>query len=155
MPQSKRLASLAALVTVALGMPVALLACWPTTGGTSTSSSGAAVPTTDPPVIQSLDMDNSALTPSPNDTYLINGSITYTDDDDVVTGFQVEIPVIGKTYSFPADKPYVSTIAGSPISFTVSADPPLGGAGPTTYFLSLVNQGGAVSAASQQSMDLE
>ena len=57
-------------------------------------------------------MSNSALTPTANDTYLVSGSITFADDDDVVTGFQVEVPVIGKTYSFPADKPYVSSVRG-------------------------------------------
>jgi hypothetical protein len=148
-------AGLACLASVALGLPVALVACWPTTGGDGGSGSSSAAPTatTDPPVIQSLDMNGGAITPV-NDTYTVVGSITYEDDDDVVSTVQVNVPVIGKTYSIPVADP-ASTAAGEPFYFTVSADPPLGGAGPTNYIVTLVNKSGAISAGVEKSMDLE
>ncbi len=155
--EPSHLAGLVCLGVVALGAPAGLLACWPTTGGSTGSSGTSAAPagtgTTDPPVIQSLDMDSSALTPV-SDMYTIFGTITYEDDDDKVTAFKVYVPVLGKTYTFTVDNPQ-STGYGQPIEFTLSADPPLGGAGPTNYELSLVNSSGSVSTAVEKSMDLE
>lgn len=157
MTPSKSLKGLACLAIVAFGLPGALLACWPTGGSTTGSGGSTAAPagtgTTDPPVIESLDMNGGALTPV-NDIYTIFGSITYDDDDDVVTAFDVYVPVLGKTYTFPVANP-VSQGFGEPISFTLSADPPLGGAGPTNYELTLVNKSGSISAAVEKSMDLE
>jgi hypothetical protein len=157
-PRSARLSPLAALVAVALGVPVAACANWPpstsNTDGTP-STAATATGTTDPPVIVELDMTNSALTAAANDTYTVYGSISYTDDDDVVTGFQVYVPVVGHTYQFSVVGTPVSSAYGQPISFPLSADPPLGGAGETTYELSLVNGSGAVSQPSIQHADLE
>jgi hypothetical protein len=153
---SKSIQGLACLAALALGVPSGLLACWPTTGGSTSSGNGstaAALPTTDPPVITDLSMSASVLTPT-NGVYTVSGVITYSDDDDVVSKFQVQVPVLGKTYTFPVDNP-VAAGYGEPIAFTLSADAPLGGAGPTNYILTLVNSSGAVSAGVEESMDLE
>jgi len=158
MPKSKRLAArslVGCLAAVALGMPFGVLACWPGAQGSGSGSSSSTGPaaTTDPPVIQALNMNGGIITPV-NDTYTVVGSITYSDDDDVVVTVQVDVPVVGHTYSFPVASP-VSTADGEPFQFTVSADPPLGGAGPTNYIVTLVNKSGAISAPVEESMDLE
>jgi hypothetical protein len=145
--------SLVGLGAVALGLPFGVVACWPTTGGNgSSSSSTPTAPTTDPPVIQALDMTASAS--AVNGTYTITGSITYSDDDDVVTAIKVNVPVIGKTYTFAASQPYEATADAEPFEFTLSADVPLGGAGETDYIVTLVNQSGAVSAGVEETVDL-
>jgi hypothetical protein len=150
----RSLSCLVCLSAVALGMPAGLLACWPTTAGTTTgSTSTSALPTTDAPVITDLNMSASILTPT-KDMYTITGVITYSDDDDVVVKAEVEVPVLGKTYPFNFANP-VSDAFGETITFQLSADPPLGGAGPTNYILTLVNASGAVSAGVEESMDLE
>jgi hypothetical protein len=153
---SKCFAGLAGLATVALGIPVVVAGCFDGTGDDSSSSSTAPAGTTDPPVIESLNMSESALgSASTTSTYTVFGSITYADDDDVVTAFQVEVPVLGHTYTFPLPDP-VSTAYGESISFPLSTDAPLGGAGLTNYIVTLVNKSGAVSAAGpEQSVDLE
>jgi len=156
MPQSKRIPGLA-LAAVAFGMPVVALACLVPNGkggSSSGSGTGPATPSTDPPVIQSLNMDNAALYPQANNMYLVSGTITYADDNDVVSKFQVQVPVIGKTYTFDVPDP-AATAYGQPIAFTVSADPPLGGAGPTNYIVTLVNKSGAVSQGVEESMNLQ
>jgi hypothetical protein len=132
-------------------------ACWPTvgSGGSSSGSGAAAAPQTDPPVITSLDMTASA---SPvGAVYPIDGSITFTDDDDIVVSVQVYVYVIGKTYSFPVDAadqvPAVTPVT-LPFSFTLSDDVPLGGAGPTNYTVTLVNKSGAMSEPVEATVDL-
>jgi hypothetical protein len=130
---------------------------WPPTGGSSSSSGGgttATIPDTDPPVIQALDMP-AAVTPT-GAYYVVQGSITFSDDDDVVVSGGVYIPVIGKTIPVsipPQDQ--VSNGYGTPFAFQVSDDVPLGGAGPTTYIVTLTNKSGAVSAGYQESIDLQ
>lgn len=155
--RSKYFAGLVGLATVALGMPLVVVGCFDGTGDDSTSSSSTTpTGTTDPPVIQSLNMSESALgSVSTSATYTVFGSITYADDDDVVTAFQVEVPVLGHTYTFPFADP-VSTAYGESISFPLSTDAPLGGAGATNYIVTLVNKSGVVSAPGpEQSVDLE
>jgi hypothetical protein len=152
---SKCFAGLLSLATVALGVPVVAVGCFDGTGDDSSSTTTTAG-TTDPPVIQSLNMSESALgSASTTAEYTVFGSITYADDDDVVTAFQVEVPVLGHTYTFPLADP-VSTAYGESISFPLSTDPPLGGAGATNYIITLVNMSGVVSAPGpEQSVDLE
>jgi hypothetical protein len=150
-----RAASAAALATVALGLPLA--ACgWPNFGGDAGAgtSSATPAPTTDPPAIVALNMSDSVVIAT-NDTYTLTGYVTYSDDDDVVTEYQVYVPVIGHTYTYDFPQPYASNGYGQFISFTLSADPPLGGAGPTNYEIKLVNSGGAISQAVEESADLE
>jgi len=143
-------------LAIALGLPLVACSAWPPTSSSTGSSgtSSAAQPQTDPPVIVSLNMTASALTPV-NDQYTVYGQITYSDDDDVVTTINVYVPVVGHTYSFPQPQPYQSDVYGAYFSFPLSADPPLGGAGQTTYEVTLVNASGAVSQASIQHADLE
>src|SRR5277367_2073947 len=120
MPQYRpflRAAPATILAAVALGVSVA--ACgWPPTGSDAGSGATSATPapTTDPPTIIALNMDDSALTSS-GDQYTISGSVTYSDDDDVVTAYQVTVPVIGHTYTFDLPKPYASDGYGQYISF--------------------------------------
>jgi hypothetical protein len=144
------------LAIAALGVPV--VACgWPPTGsddGGSGSTSAAPTPTTDPPTIVALNMNDSVAT-AVGDEYTLDGYVTYSDDDDVVTEYQVMVPVIGHTYTYPFPKPYASNGYAQYISFSLSADPPLGGAGATNYIITLVNSSGAVSQGSEQSADLE
>jgi hypothetical protein len=44
---------------------------------------------------------------------------------------------------------------GIPFSFQVSDDVPLGGAGPTSYIVTLTNKSGAVSQPIEESIDLQ
>jgi hypothetical protein len=154
--RSNCFAGLVSLATVALGVPVLAAGCFDGTGDDGSSPGTSTSWTTDPPVIQSLNMSESALGSASTDVqYTVFGSITYSDDDDVVTAFQVEVPVLGHTYTFSLPDP-VSTAYGESISFPLSTDPPLGGAGPTNYIISLVNKSGSVSAPGpEQSVDLE
>jgi hypothetical protein len=145
-------------------LAVALLGagCWPTAGsGSSTSSgSGTATPQTDPPVIDSLDMSQSPT--FANNTYTVFGSVTFEDDDDVVVSANVYVYVTAKTYNIaitPADLASEGTSVPTPmtpsLSFPLTADPPLGGAGPTNYSVTLVNKSGAKSQAIEESVDLQ
>ncbi|HEY2511910.1 MAG TPA: hypothetical protein VGI39_13670 [Polyangiaceae bacterium] len=139
--------------------PVALAsaACWPPTHGNTSSSSsssnnsGGSTPATDPPVIQSLNLNASAT--NQGAIYEIDGVITFTDDDDVVVAFDVEVPVLGKTYNFPTSDPSMSGY-GVPISFTVSSDLPLTSAGPTQFVITLINKSGAASSPVAATVDL-
>ena len=139
--------------------PVALAsaACWPPTHGNGTSSSsssnnnsGGSTPATDPPVIQSLNLNASAT--NQGAIYEIDGVITFTDDDDVVVSFNVEVPVLGKTYNFPTSEQMSGY--GVPISFTVSSDVPLTSAGPTQFVITLINKSGAKSTPVAATVDL-
>ena len=132
--------------SAALALLVLAPACaWPPTSsgsGSTTGTGSGSVPATDPPVIDSLDMSASAS--AVNGTYTVFGSITYHDDDDVVVSAQVYVYVTGKTLTVPVTDPE-SMAAGVPFSFNLSADVPLGGAGPTNYTVTLTNKSGVVS----------
>jgi hypothetical protein len=137
-------------------LSLAAASCWtpePVKGGSSGGPPPGGSPMTDPAVVTSLDMTPSATID--NGSYLISGSISYTDDDDVVTAFEVQVPVLGKTYTFPAVQPYQSQAYGQPLSFTLSGDVPLTHAGPTNYYVILVNQSGAKSAPTMDTVDLQ
>jgi hypothetical protein len=142
-----------ASVSLALGLVALVPACnIPLGNGDSTSgASGGTAPTTDPPVITSLNMSASAS--ATNDSYTVFGSISYSDDDDVVVSAQVHVYVTGQTLNIPVDD-QESNAYGVPFSFNLSADPPLGGAGPTDYTVTLTNKGGAVSAGIEETVDL-
>jgi hypothetical protein len=141
-----------------LALTPGFAACgWPPTGGSGSSSGGGGAATaaeTDPPVIQALDMPASV---SPTGAYyVVQGSITFTDDDDVVVSGGVYIPVIGKTIPVTIPPEFQGSSGyGTPFAFQVSDDVPLGGAGPTTYVVTLTNKSGAVSAGYQESIDLQ
>jgi hypothetical protein len=143
-------------VALALALSPSLACGWPPTGGSGSSSGGGAATEaqTDPPVIQSLDMPASV---SPMGAYyVVQGSITFSDDDDVVVSGGVYIPVIGKTIPVTIPSEYQQSNGyGTPFAFQVSDDVPLGGAGPTTYIVTLTNKSGAVSAGYQDSIDLQ
>jgi hypothetical protein len=129
---------------------------WPPTGGSTSSSSGGttAAPQTDAPVIDALNMPASVS--ESGNLYYIAGSITWHDDDDVVVSGAVDIPVIGKTIPVtipPEDQQ--STAYGIPFAFQVSDDVPLGGAGATTYIVTLTNKSGAVSQPLDESIVLQ
>jgi len=137
-------------------LALASASCWtpePVKGGSSGGPPPSGSPTTDPAVVTSLDMSPSAMID--NGSYLVAGSISYTDDDDVVTAFEVQVPVLGKTYTFPALEPYQSEAYGQPLSFTLSADVPLTHAGPTNYYVTLVNKSGAKSTPIMDTVDLQ
>jgi hypothetical protein len=135
----------------------ALASCWPTGGGTTGSSSGGGkvtTPQTTPPVIDSLDLASPAAINGA--FYVITGSITWHDADDVIESGSVYVPVIGKAIPVtipPEDQ--ISLGAGIPFGFQVSDDIPLGGAGPTTFIVTLTNKSGAVSVGWQATVDLE
>jgi hypothetical protein len=137
-----------------------LAACnWPTIGGSGSSGSSGgtgntAAPQTAPPVIDALDMPPSVS--ESGAFYVIQGSITYHDDDDVVVSASVHIPVIGKTIPVAIDPAYqTSAEYGIPFAFQVSDDVPLGGAGPTSYSVTLINKSGAQSQPFQETIDLQ
>jgi len=104
-------------------------------GGGSTAPVSAAV-------IDEVDVQPTAT--AVNDQYNISASITFHDDDAPVHLVRVYIPVIVKTLDYPAGD--VETAAGASFNIQVSADPPLGGAGDTTFEFSLVDVDGGVSA---------
>jgi hypothetical protein len=139
-------------------LALALTACnWPTIGGSGSGSSGSsgntAAPQTDPPVIDALNMPASVS--ESGAVYVIQGSITYHDDNDVVVSGSVFIPVIGKTIPVTIDPAYQTTAGyGVPFGFQVSDDVPLGGAGQTSYTVTLTNKSGATSAPTQESIVL-
>ena len=145
-----------ALVAALFATP-ALVSCLPSTGGGTGSSSGGSTsktPQTTPPVIDSLDLSSPAAVNGA--FYVISGSITYHDDDDVIESGAVYVPVIGKTIPVtipPEDQQ--SFGAGIPFAFQVSDDVPLGGAGPTTFIVTLTNKSGAVSAGITATVDLQ
>lgn len=147
MPPSVRLAFALSLLGLA--------GCWPTGGEKGGSSSGgtASVPQTSPPVIDSLDLPGSL---SPEGAYYVaRGSITYHDNDDVIESGAVYVPVIGKTIPVTiAPEDQQSFGAGIPFQFQVSDDIPLGGAGPTSFIVTLTNKGGAVSVGWNVTIDL-
>jgi hypothetical protein len=145
------LSSHATAMALALGLLAISCSNWPPSGTDTNGTGTGAVPTTTPPVIDSLDMEASAS--AVNDVYTVIGSITYHDDDDVVVTVEVTVPVIGKTLTIPVTDPS-SEGAGEPFEFNLSADPPLGGAGPTNYSVVLVNKSGAVSAPYAATVDL-
>jgi hypothetical protein len=140
-----------------LALQLCACANWPpTTGGSGSSSGGGstAVPQTDAPVIDAINMPASVA--ESGNLYIVQGSITWHDDDDVVVSGAVYIPVIGKTIPVTIPSDYQqSDEYGIPFGFQVSDDVPLGGAGPTTYTVTLTNKGGAVSQAVQESIDLQ
>lgn len=113
------------------------------------------MPQTAPPVIDSLDLASPALVSADGAFYVISGSVTYHDDDDVIESGGVYVPVIGKTIPITIPPEYQTAIgAGIPLSFQVSDDIPLTHAGPTSFVVTFTNKSGAVSTGWNATVDL-
>ncbi len=156
MPSPTRRVPLVALASVAVLVPASSLACFDATTAGSGSGTGTtgSVPSTSPPVIGEIDVPVAVT--ATGAYYIIDGSITYSDSDDVVTSGAVQVPVIGKTIPI-AIAPQFQQMQGNgiPIQFQVSDDIPLGGAGPTTFIVTLTNSAGATSAPYDLTIDLQ
>jgi len=145
------------LVTRALAIASVLVAgCgWPYTSGSGSGSSpgtvGSATPAGDPPILQAANM-TAAVAPA-SGLYTIFGTLTYTCDDDVVSTYRVTVPVVGKSYDYPA--PGLSDAYGTPFSFTLIDDVPFNGAGATTYEIILITKGGVQSTPDIESVVLQ
>lgn len=93
------------------------------------------------PVIDALQMPESAQ--QIDGSYLIQGIITCHDTDDAIHLVRVRIPVIGKTVDIAAGD--VAELQNEPFTLQVSADIPLGNAGPTGFQVSVVDTKGSES----------
>jgi hypothetical protein len=145
----------ARIVKVAFAaLAVLASACnWPPTSSNTGSSGagGSAVPTSDPPILDALNMSATALVSGSE--YIISGSITFhCDDDGVVSEILVNVPVIGKTITVTVNDQ--SSAVGEPFTFQLPDDVPLTGAGATTYIVTLVTKDGAKSTPADESVDL-
>jgi len=123
----------------------------PDGGGGNAGTGGAVAPQGDPPILDALNMVQSAQ--ATGGFYTITGYITFhTDDSYVVTTVLVDVPVIGKTITVP--EPSLATAYGLYFSFQLPDQVPLSGAGATTYIVTLVTNGGAQSTPADESVVL-
>jgi hypothetical protein len=147
-----RAAALPALVLVIVGVVVA--ACnIPTGSGTAPSTGTPATPAAsgDPPDFEAANMTASAAADS-NGVYTIFGSLTYECDDDIVQTVQVDVPVLGKSYQYPANGQ--SDAYGWPFSFPLAPNGLLG-PGDADYTLTLITKGGAQSTPMAETVTLQ
>jgi hypothetical protein len=90
-----------------------------------------------PPTLDDWSMPSSA-DPGTDGFYTLIGTISFHDDSDQAVHFiRVRVPVIGKTYDFPAGD--LASAIGAEFEMKLSDDVPLGGAGQTNYQVSLVD----------------
>jgi hypothetical protein len=123
--------------TVHLLIPFALVAC-----SSSSTKSGS------PPVIDSITMPGTAMVGS-DGYYTLAGSITFHDADDAVTKLKIVVPSAGNA-TFEYDVPGGQTSYALIVKVSGAAPK-----GPIEYDVSLIDAGGAESAASKQTVTLQ
>lgn len=131
--------------TVFLSSALLLASCTLPHSSSSSSGSGngpAAGASFDAkPVIDALQMPESAQ--QIDGYYLIQGIITCHDTDDSIHLVRVKVPVIGKTVDIAAGD--VAELQNEAFTVQLSADIPLGNAGPTGIQVSVVDTKGMES----------
>jgi hypothetical protein len=137
--------------------PLALGGCdWPpksAAGGDGSSS----VPSGTAPsaaVIDEIDLSSNAQ--ANGGYYNIYGSISFHDDHESVHLIRVRVPVLGTGKVFDYSAGDLQQALGLSLDVVVSSDVPLGGAGPTTFEITLVDHDGNESSPPvAKSVDLQ